>query len=145
MVIFYTCQTGGHIVHDIIRNPLVTQNAVHKWKNGTKILEFSWGHKYLKIHFKIKLEIWKNMVGRKWWALQAIDFYYEIPSTFDKKKPVKNWREDRVTNNIATNMAKILLKWKKWLIRLFLLWFIQEKHLGGNLAKVDIRLKQLPG
>ena len=32
--------------------------------NGTKILEFSQQQKCLKLHFKIKLETWKNMVGR---------------------------------------------------------------------------------
>ena len=54
---FYTSQTGSHIVHEIIGNPLVTQNAMQKWKNGTKYWNFLWWHKCPKIHFKIKLEI----------------------------------------------------------------------------------------
>ena len=28
--IFYTCQTGGHIAHDIIGNPFDTQNTLQK-------------------------------------------------------------------------------------------------------------------
>ena len=70
VVIFYTYQTGSHIFHDIIMgNPLFTQNAMQKCKNGAKILEFSWQQNIWTYTLKFKLQTWKNMVSRYWWGL----------------------------------------------------------------------------
>ena len=42
MAIFDTCQTGGHIVHNVIMvSPLLSRMQCKREKNGTKRLEFS--------------------------------------------------------------------------------------------------------